>query len=85
MAPLRVSLWENTADWKYYFLSGQHIGRAVKKIREEHESQGLGLQRWHTQVDADVLKFETPLWRGRPTPAPACTERPPSRSVCARC
>ena len=62
-APLRVSLWENTADWKYYFLSGQHIGRAVKKIREEHESQGLGVQRWHTHVDADVLKFQTPLWQ----------------------
>ena len=30
-APLRVSLWENTANRKYYFLSGQHIGRAVKK------------------------------------------------------
>ena len=32
-APLRVSLWENTADRKYYFLSGQHIGPAVKEIR----------------------------------------------------
>ena len=42
-APLRVSLWENTADRKHYFLSGQHIGRAVKKIREERESRGLGV------------------------------------------
>ena len=37
-APLRVSLWENTADRKYYFLNGQHIWRAVKKIREERKS-----------------------------------------------
>ena len=21
------------------------------------------MQRWHTHVDADVLKFETPLWQ----------------------
>ena len=59
--PLRVSLWENTADRKFYFLSGQHIGRAVKKIRDERESQGLGVQRWHTRVAADVLRFDTPL------------------------
>jgi hypothetical protein len=62
-APVRVCLWENSADRKFYFLSGQHIGRAVKKIREDRETQGLGLQRWHTHVCADVLKFETPLWQ----------------------
>ena len=86
MAPLRVSLWENTADWKYHFLSGQHIGRAVKKIPEGHESQGLGVQRWHTYVDADVLKFQTPLWQRQlmAGTSNASTERPPS-SVCARC
>jgi hypothetical protein len=60
-APLRVTLWENTADRKFYFLSGQHIGRAVKKIREAREAQGLGVQRWHTHVAADVLRFETPV------------------------
>jgi hypothetical protein len=62
-APVRVCLWENSADRKFYFLSGQHIGRAVKKIREDRETQGVGLQRWHTHVCADVLKFETPLWQ----------------------
>ena len=31
-APVRVCLWENSADRKFYFLSGQHIGRAVKKV-----------------------------------------------------
>ena len=62
-ASVRVCLWENSADRKSYVLSGQHIGRAVKKIREDRETQCLGLQRWHTHVCADVLKFETPLWQ----------------------
>ena len=35
----------------------------MKKIREECVSQGLGVQRWHTHVAFNVLKFETPLWQ----------------------
>ena len=60
-APLRVSLWENTADRKFYFLSGQHIGQAVKKIRDERENP-----------KASVCSGGIPMWRRT-----CCGSRPP--------
>ena len=37
--PIKVTLWENQADKKYYILSGQHVSKAVFKIREERERE----------------------------------------------
>ena len=62
-APVRVSVWENTADRQYCSRSGQHIGGVVKKIRDERDTHGWARQRWHTHVCTDVLKCETPLWQ----------------------
>jgi hypothetical protein len=60
-APVRVSVWENTADRQYYSRSGLHIGGAVKNIRDERDKHGWAPQRRHTHVCTDVLKCETPL------------------------
>lgn len=62
-APIRVTAWRNEADGKLYLLSGQHLTKAVSKLRQEREQQGLQLEHWHKVVEADILKFETPLWQ----------------------
>ena len=58
--PVRVTLWENEVDKKFYILSGQHLCRAVQRVREERLQQGMKLDHWHKMVRADILKFNTP-------------------------
>lgn len=59
--PVKVTVWENEGDKKFYILSGQHISKAVLWSREQREKTGLSLEPWHHVVRADVLKFMTPL------------------------
>ena len=59
--PIKVTVWENEADKKFYILSGQHISMAIKKLRDQREKAGLALDEFHKVVRADVLKFLTPI------------------------
>ena len=59
--PLQVTTWWNAADRRHYIMAGQHVARAVAKIAESRQAEGLPLADWHKFVCADVLKFETPL------------------------
>ena len=61
MHRLKVTAWENTRDRRLYVLAGQHLTKAVRKIKADRESQGLALEAWMREMDVDVLKFETPL------------------------
>ena len=58
--PVKITVWENQVDKKYYIMSGQHLSRAVQRVKEERQKQGLKLEPWHSTVRADVLKFDTP-------------------------
>ena len=59
--PIKVSVWENDVDKKFYIMSGQHLARAVQRIREDREKNGLKLEHWHRFVRADVMKYRTPV------------------------
>ena len=58
---LKVTVWQNDADRKYYLMAGQHLARAIQRLKEERLSKGLKLEKWMTVVRADVLKFNTPI------------------------
>ena len=58
---LKVTVWENNADRKFYLLAGQHLARAIQRLRDERLSKGLKIERWMSVVRADVLKFNTPV------------------------
>ena len=59
--PVAVTTWFNESDRRHYVLAGQHIARAVCKIAESRQAQGLELADWHRFVKADVLKYDTSL------------------------
>ena len=42
-------------------LAGQHLTRAILKVKDNRQKQGMPIDKWMTHVYADVLKFETPL------------------------
>ena len=58
---LKVTVWQNDGDRKYYLMAGQHLARAIQRLKEERQSKGLKLEKWMTVVRADVLKFNTPI------------------------
>ena len=58
--PVRVTVWNCEMDHKFYIMAGQHLTKAVMKIRDERAADGLPLEQWMEQVRADVLKFATP-------------------------
>ena len=58
---LKLTVWENSAERKYYVLAGQHLAKALMKLREDREKNGLQLARWQKFVTADIMKFDTPL------------------------
>jgi hypothetical protein len=64
-APIRCTLWENVTERRLYILAGQHICRAVAKVRDERLQQGLRLEKWHQVVNADIMKADTPLHHRR--------------------
>ena len=64
-APIRCTLWENVTERRLYILAGQHICRAVAKVRDERLQQGLRLERWHQVVNADIMKADTPIQHRR--------------------
>ena len=59
--PMKVTVWENEGDNKLYLVSSQHVVKAMQKLKEERESEGLPLERYHEVVRADVLKYLTPV------------------------
>ena len=58
---LRVTVWENQSDRKTYILAGQHLCRALLRVKDNRVKDGLPVERWMTHVLADVLKWDTPL------------------------
>ena len=61
MTCVRATAWHCHDDNRLYLLAGQHIVKAIAKIRADRESKGLQLEKWHRLVQVDVLKHETPL------------------------
>ena len=58
--PLRVIVWHNIENGKYYLLSGQHLTKALGRVRQSRSEEGLSIAKWMTTVRADVLKYECP-------------------------
>ena len=58
---LKINCWENEVDRKLYILAGQHLCRAVQRIREDRLSHGLHIEDWQRTVRADILRFDTPV------------------------
>lgn len=61
LTPVKVTLWENTSDRRHYVIGGQHVTKAIMRLRDERESLGLKLEGWHKTVVADILRFEMPI------------------------
>ena len=61
LTKIRITAWENAVDRRVYVIAGQHILRALVRVKQQREAEGLPLERWNTHVDVDLLRFETPL------------------------
>ena len=58
---VKVTVWDNHSGRRMYVLAGQHLTRAILKVKDNRQKQGMPIDKWMTHVYADVLKFETPL------------------------
>lgn len=60
---LKLTCRSNEADRRLYVISGQHLVKAVVRTKEDRESEGFPLEHWMWYVDADILRYETPIDR----------------------
>ena len=59
--PLKLSAWQNDANQRLYVLSGQHLAKALARLREQCMQQGLSVEHWLEVARVDILRFNTPL------------------------
>ena len=59
--PLKLTVWQNDADSKLYVMSGQHLAKALVRMREQRMQQGLKMEHWLEVARVDILKFNTPI------------------------
>lgn len=61
LEPVTVTLWNHEGENKMYILSGQHVCKALQRVRDERMTQALPIPDWQQLVKAHILKYATPL------------------------